>query len=120
MISNNSNDFEGNFPDYLFIDDLDNIDESKKYIIEGKNWNENLSKNIFPYFYSLKDFRKSELASDVLNFVEIELTKITNTIMQTFSNNVVIVLNVDNTNRHDLLSAFNFLEEKQIKIPIMQ
>ena len=119
VISNNSNDFEGNFPDYLFIDKLDNIDESKKYIIEGKNWNENLSKNIFPYFYSLKDFRKSELASDVLNFVEIELTKITNTIMQTFSSNVVIVLNVDNANRHDLLSAFNFLEEKQIKIPII-
>ena len=119
VISNNSNDFEGNFPDYLFIDDLDNIDDSKKYIIEGKDWNENLSKNIFPYFNSLKDFRKSELASDVLNFVEIELTKITNTIMQTFSNNVVIVLNVDNANRHDLLSAFNFLEEKQIKIPII-
>ena len=39
--------------------------------------------------------------------------------MQTFSNNVVIVLNVDNANRHDLLSAFNFLEEKQIKIPII-
>ena len=119
VISNNSNDFEGNFPDYLFIDDLDNLDDSKKYIIEGKDWNENLSKNIFPYFNSLKDFRKSELASDVLNFVEIELTKITNTIMQTLSNNVVIVLNVDNTNRHDLLSAFNFLEEKQIKIPII-
>ncbi len=119
VISNNSNDFEGNFPDYLFIDDLDNIDDSKKYIIEGKDWNENLSKNIFPYFNSLKDFRKSELASDVLNFVEIELTKITNTIMQTFSNNVVIVLNVDNANRHELLSAFNFLEEKQIEIPII-
>ena len=89
VISNNSNDFEGNFPDYLFINDLDNIDDSKKYIIEGKDWNDNLSKNIFPYFNSLKDFRKSELASDVLNFVEIELTKITNTIMQTLSNNVV-------------------------------
>ena len=117
MISNNSNDFEGNFPDYLFIDDLDNIDDSK-YIIEGKDWNENLSK-IFSLFNPLKDFRKSELASDVLNFVEIELTKITNTIMQTFSNNVVIVLNVDNANRHELISAFNFLEEKQIEIPII-
>ena len=39
--------------------------------------------------------------------------------MQTFSNNVVIVLNVDNANRHDLLSAFNFLEEKRIKIPVI-
>lgn len=119
VISNSSNDFEGNFPDYLFIDDLDNLDDSKKYIIEGKDWNENLSKNIFPYFNSLKDFRKSEAVSNTLNFIEIELSKITNTIMQTFSNNVVIVLNVDNANRHDLLSAFNFLEEKRIKIPVI-
>lgn len=119
VISNSSNDFEGNFPDYLFIDDLDNLDDSKKYIIEGKDWNENLSKNIFPYFNSLKDFRKSEAVSNTLNFIEIELSKITNTIMQTFSNNVVIVLNVDNANRHDLLSAFNFLEEKLIKIPVI-
>ena len=103
VISNSSNDFEGNFPDYLFIDDLDNLDDSKKYIIEGIDWNENLSKNIFPYFNSLKDFRRSEAVSDTLNFIEIELSKITNTIMQTFSNNVVIVLNVDNANRHDLL-----------------
>ena len=119
VISNNSNDFEGNFPDYLFIDDLDNLDDSKKYIIEGKDWNKNLSKNIFPYFNSLKDFRKSEAVSNTLNFIEIELSKITNTIMQTFSNNVVIVLNVDNANRHDLLSAFNFFEEKRIKIPVI-
>lgn len=119
VISNSSNDFEGNFPDYLFIDNLDNLDNSKKYIIEGKDWNENLSKNIFPYFNSLKDFRKSEAVSNTLNFIEIELSKITNTIMQTFSNNVVIVLNVDNTNRHDLLRAFNFLEEKRIKIPVI-
>ena len=119
VISNSSNDFEGNFPDYLFIDNLDNLDDSKKYIIEGKDWNENLSKNIFPYFNSLKDFRKSEAVSNTLNFIEIELSKITNTIMQTFSNNVVIVLNVDNANRHDLLSAFNFLEEKRIKIPVI-
>jgi len=119
VISNSSNDFEGNFPDYLFIDDLDNLDDSKKYIIEGKDWNENISKNIFPYFNSLKDFRKSEAVSNTLNFIEIELSKITNTIMQTFSNNVVIVLNVDNANRHDLLSAFNFLEEKRIKIPVI-
>ena len=119
VISNSSNDFEGNFPDYLFIDDIDNLDDSKKYIIEGKDWNENLSKNIFPYFNSLKDFRKSEAVSNTLNFIEIELSKITNTIMQTFSNNVVIVLNVDNVNRHDLLSAFNFFEEKRIKIPVI-
>ena len=119
VISNSSNDFEGNFPDYLFIDNLHNLDDSKKYIIEGKDWNENLLKNIFPYFNSLKDFRKSEAVSNTLNFIEIELSKITNTIMQTFSNNVVIVLNVDNANRHDLLSAFNFLEEKRIKIPVI-
>ena len=119
VISNSSKDFEGNFPDYLFIDNLDNLDDSKKYIIEGKDWNENLSKNIFPYFNSLKDFRKSEAVSNTLNFIEIELSKITNTIMQTFSNNVVIVLNVDNANRHDLLRAFNFLEEKRIKIPVI-
>ena len=119
VISNSSNDFEGNFPDYLFINNLDNLDDSKKYIIEGKDWNENLSKNIFPYFNSLKDFRKSEAVANTLNFIEIELSKITNTIMQTFSNNVVIVLNVDNANRHDLLNAFNFLEEKRIKIPVI-
>ena len=39
--------------------------------------------------------------------------------MQTFSNNVVIVLDVDNNRRHDILSAFNFFEEKRIKIPVI-
>ncbi len=119
VISNNPNDFEGNFPDYLFVNDLSNLDDSKKYIIEAKDWNKNLSKNIFPYFNSLKDFRKSESVSDTLNFVEIDLSKVKNTIMQTFSNNVVIVLDVDNNRRHDILSAFNFFEEKQIKIPVI-
>jgi len=119
VISSNSNDFEGNFPDYLFTNDLSSLDDSKKYIIEGKDWNKNLSKNIFPYFNSLKGFRTSEAVSDTLNFVEIKLSKITNTIMQTFSNNVVIILDVDNGSRHDLLSAFNFFEEKQIKIPVV-
>ena len=119
VISNNPNDFEGNFPDYLFVNDLSNLDDSKKYIIEAKDWNKNLSKNIFPYFNSLKDFRKSESVSDILNFVEIDLSKVKNTIMQTFSNNVVIVLDVDNNRRHDILSAFNFFEEKRIKIPVI-
>ena len=119
VISNNPNDFEGNFPDYLFVNDLTNLDDSKKYIIEAKDWNKNLSKNIFPYFNSLKDFRKSESVSDTLNFVEIDLSKVKNTIMQTFSNNVVIVLDVDNNRRHDILSAFNFFEEKRIKIPVI-
>ena len=119
MISNNPNDFEGNFPDYLFVNDLSNLDDSKKYIIEAKDWNKNLSKNIFPYFNSLKDFRKSESVSDILNFVDIDLSKVKNTIMQTFSNNVVIVLDVDNNRRHDILSAFNFFEEKRIKIPVI-
>ena len=119
VISNNPNDFEGNFPDYLFVNDISNLDDSKKYIIEAKDWNKNLSKNIFPYFNSLKDFRKSESVSDTLNFVEIDLSKVKNTIMQTFSNNVVIVLDVDNNRRHDILSAFNFFEEKRIKIPVI-
>tara|TARA_Y100000992_G_scaffold86517_1_gene55471 strand:+ start:1 stop:1134 length:1134 start_codon:yes stop_codon:yes gene_type:complete len=119
VISNNPNDFEGNFPDYLFVNDLSNLDDSKKYIIEAKDWNKNLSKNIFPYFNSLKDFRKSESVSDILNFVDIDLSKVKNTIMQTFSNNVVIVLDVDNNRRHDILSAFNFFEEKRIKIPVI-
>ena len=119
VISNNPNDFEGNFPDYLFVNDLSNLDDSKKYIIEAKDWNKNLSKNIFPYFNSLKDFRKSESVSDTLNFVEIDLSKVKNTIMQTFSNNVVIVLDVDNNRRNDILSAFNFFEEKRIKIPVI-
>ena len=47
------------------------------------------------------------------------MSKITNTIMQTFSNNVVIVLNVDNANRHDLLALLIFSEEKRIKIPVI-
>ena len=119
VISNNPNDFEGNFPDYLFVNDISNLDDSKKYIIEAKDWNKNLSKNIFPYFNSLKDFRKSESVSDILNFVDIDLSKVKNTIMQTFSNNVVIVLDVDNNRRHDILSAFNFFEEKRIKIPVI-
>ena len=119
VISSNSNSFEGNYADFIFVKDLSNLDKSKKYIISDKELSKNQLKNVFPYFSSLKDFRKSNNISNILNFIEFDIRKITNTIIQTFSNNIVLVLNIDQCNRHNFLNAFNFLEQKGVKIPII-
>jgi len=119
VISSNSNSFEGNYADFIFVKDLSNLDKSKKYIISDKELSKNQLKNVFPYFSSLKDFRKSNNISNILNFIEFDIRKITNTIIQTFSNNIVLVLNIDQSNRHNFLNAFNFLEQKGVKIPII-
>tara|TARA_A100000164_G_scaffold319381_1_gene300971 strand:+ start:731 stop:2524 length:1794 start_codon:yes stop_codon:yes gene_type:complete len=119
VISSDSNSFEENYPDYIYVSDLNNVDESKKYIIDFEKWTKKQQKNIFPYFPSLKDFRKSKNISTILNFIEIDIKKITNTIMQTFSNNIVLILNINECSRHDFLNAFKFLEDKEIKIPVI-
>jgi len=56
VISSNSNSFEGNYADFIFVKDLSNLDKSKKYIISDKELSKNQLKNVFPYFSSLKDF----------------------------------------------------------------
>ena len=119
VISSNSKAFEGNYPDFIFIKDLKNLDESKKYITNNKDWSKKQLKNVFPYYSSLKDFRKSKNTSGVLNFIEVDIKKITNTIIQTISSNIVLVFNIDECSRHDFLNAFTFLEEKEIKVPII-
>ena len=119
VISSNSSIFEGNYPDFIFIKDLKNLDKSKKYIMCHKEFSKNQPKNVSPYFSSLKDFRKSNNTSDSLNFIEIDIKKITNTIIQTFSNSTVLVLSIDKCSRHDFLNAFRFLEDNEIKIPVI-
>ena len=119
VISSNSKAFEGNYPDFIFIKDLKNLDKSKKYITNNKDWNKKQLKNVFPYYSSLKDFRKSKNTSGVLNFIEVDIKKITNTIIQTISSNIVLVFNINECSRHDFLNAFTFLEEKEIKVPII-
>ncbi len=119
VISSNSKAFEGNYPDFIFIKDLKNLDESKKYITNNKDWSKKQLKNVFPYYSSLKDFRKSKNTSGVLNFIEVDIKTITNTIIQTISSNIVLVFNIDECSRHDFLNAFTFLEEKEIKVPII-
>lgn len=119
VISSNSKAFEGNYPDFIFIKDLKNLDESKKYITNNNDWSKKQLKNVFPYYSSLKDFRKSKNTSGVLNFIEVDIKTITNTIIQTISSNIVLVFNIDECSRHDFLNAFTFLEEKEIKVPII-
>lgn len=119
VISSNSKAFEGNYPDFIFIKDLKNLDESKKYITNNKDWSKKQLKNVFPYYSTLKDFRKSKNTSGVLNFIEVDIKTITNTIIQTISSNIVLVFNIDECCRHDFLNAFTFLEEKEIKVPII-
>ena len=119
VISSNSKAFEGNYPDFIFIKDLKNLDESKKYITNNKDWSKKQLKNVFPYYSSLKDFRKSKNTSGVLNFIEVDIKTITNTIIQTISSNIVLVFNINECSRHDFLNAFTFLEEKEIKVPII-
>ena len=119
VISSNSKAFEGNYPDFIFIKDLKNLDESKKYITNNKDWSKKQLKNVFPYYSSLKDFRKSKNTSGVLNFIEVDIKTITNTIIQTISSNIVLVFNINECSRHNFLNAFTFLEEKEIKVPII-
>ena len=119
VISNDESLFEENSPDYIFTLDPSLVNKDKKYILPFNEWNKCNLKNTFPYYDSIKEFRKSGKNSEKINFVKLNFDRIKNTINQSFNNNVVFVLDVTSRSRHDLLEAINFFEEQKINNPVV-
>ena len=75
--------------------------------------------NTFPYYDSVKEFRKSDKKSKKINFIKLNFDRIKNTINQSFEKNIVFVLDVTSKSRHDLVDAINFFEKQQINNPVV-
>ena len=119
VISNDECLFEENSPDYIFTLDPSLVNKDKKYILPFNEWSKCNLKNTFPYYDSIKEFRKSGKKSKKINFVKLNFDRIKNTINQSFKNNVVFVFDVTSKSRHDLLEAINFFEEQKIYNPVV-
>ena len=119
VISEDESIFEENSPDYIFSTKRKNFDLNKKYILQSEEWVKNCFKNTFPFFNSVKDYRKSEKKSDKINFINLCFKRIKNTINQSFNENVVFILDVTGESRHKLIEAIDFFEELNIKNPVI-
>ena len=119
VISEDESIFEENSPDYIFSTKRKNFDLNKKYILPSEEWVKNCFKNTFPFFNSVKDYRKSEKKSDKINFINLCFKRIKNTINQSFNENVVFILDVTGESRHKLIEAIDFFEELNIKNPVI-
>ena len=119
VISEDESIFEENSPDYIFSTKRKNFDLHKKYILPSEEWVKNCFKNTFPFFNSVKDYRKSEKKSDKINFINLCFKRIKNTINQSFNENVVFILDVKGESRHKLIEAIDFFEELNIKNPVI-
>ena len=58
VISNDESVFEENSPDYIFKLDSSLINKDKKYILPYIEWSKYNLENTFPYYDSVKEFRK--------------------------------------------------------------
>ena len=119
VISEDESIFEENSPDYIFSTKRKIFDLNKKYILPSEEWVKNCFKNTFPFFNSVKDYRKSEKKSDKINFINLCFKRIKNTINQSFNENVVFILDVTGESRHKLIEAIDFFEELNIKNPVI-
>ena len=119
VISSDENSFEDNSPDYIFATELTDLSADRNYILPQDQWKKAKNKNIFPFYESVQEFRKSEKKSDNINFINLSFRRIKNTINQSFKENVIFVLDVSGKSRHDLVDAIDFFEEQDIKNPII-
>ena len=119
VISNDESVFEENSPDYIFKLDSSLINKDKKYILPYIEWSKCNLENTFPYYDSVKEFRKSDKKSEKINFIKLNFDRIKNTINQSFEKNIVFVLDVTSKSRHDLVDAINFFEKQQINNPVV-
>ena len=119
VISNDESVFEENSPDYIFKLDSSLINKDKKYILPYIEWSKYNLENTFPYYDSVKEFRKSDKKSEKINFIKLNFDRIKNTINQSFEKNIVFVLDVTSKSRHDLVDAINFFEKQKINNPVV-
>tara|TARA_Y100000385_G_scaffold99830_1_gene103249 strand:- start:2243 stop:4036 length:1794 start_codon:yes stop_codon:yes gene_type:complete len=119
VISMSDNPFEDCFPDYIYLDNEKQIESNKQYILPYKVWIDCDSKNTFPFFESLQFFRRAEKQSNDINFVQLDLSRLTNSIMSSMPSNVIFVFNIDGLSSHDLKKSFNFLEKYNILNPVI-
>ena len=119
VISNDESVFEENSPDYIFKLDSSLINKDKKYILPYIEWSKCNLENTFPYYDSVKEFRKSDKKSEKINFIKLNFDRIKNTINQSFEKNIVFVLDVTSKSRHDLVDAINFFEKQKINNPVV-
>ena len=85
IVSASNISFENNGSDYVYVDNLDNYNEEQACIIPSDLWCKHQKNNSFPYFASLKEYRQSEIKSDVVNFISLNKKTITNSIMGSMS-----------------------------------
>jgi len=119
VISSSRTAFEGCHPDYIYSENITEKESDQKYIVPYDLWAERKDSNTFPFFESLQSYRKSDHESELLNFVELDVNRLTNSIVSSMPSNVVFVLNIDGYNPYDIKQSFNFFEKENILNPVI-
>jgi (E)-4-hydroxy-3-methylbut-2-enyl-diphosphate synthase len=119
VISTSGEAFEDCLPDYVYIEQIANIQSGQKYILPYDLWVDTKQSNLFPFFDSLQSYRKANALSDELNFVQLDMRRLTNTIVSSMPSNVIFVLNIDGYNSSDMKKSFNFFEKNNILNPVI-
>jgi (E)-4-hydroxy-3-methylbut-2-enyl-diphosphate synthase len=119
VISTSGEAFEDCLPDYVYIEQIANIQSGQKYILPYDLWIDTKQSNLFPFFDSLQSYRKANALSDELNFVQLDMSRLTNTIVSSMPSNVIFVLNIDGYNSYDIKKSFNFFEKHNILNPVV-
>ena len=119
VISTSSEPFQDCIPDYIFTVQSSNFDNSQKYITPFDMWINRKKKNLFPFFESLQVYRKADTKSEELNFVQLDMNRLTNTIVSSMPSNVIFVLNIEGYSSYDMKKSFNFFEKHNILNPVI-
>tara|TARA_B100000959_G_scaffold286676_1_gene366443 strand:+ start:271 stop:2064 length:1794 start_codon:yes stop_codon:yes gene_type:complete len=119
VISSSQTAFEGCHPDYIYSESAIQDDSNQRYIVPHTIWVDKNSKNIFPFFESLQSYRKSDYQSEEVNFVQLDMKRLTNSIVSSLPSNVVFVLNIDGYSSYDMRKSFNFFENQNIVNPVI-
>ena len=119
VISNSRTTFEGCHPDYIYSENAIKDDSNQRYVVPHNIWSDSNRKNTFPFFDSLQSYRKSDYQSKELNFVQLDMKRLTNSIVSSIPSNVVFVLNIDRCNVSDIKESFNFFENQNILNPVI-
>ena len=119
VISTSGEAFEDCLPDYVYIEQIANIQSGQKCILPYDLWVDTKQSNLFPFFDSLQSYRKANALSDELNFVQLDMSRLTNTIVSSMPSNVIFVLNIDGYNSSDMKKSFNFFEKNNILNPVI-
>ena len=119
VISTSGEVFEDCLPDYVYIEQIANIQSGQKCILPYDLWVDTKQSNLFPFFDSLQSYRKANALSDELNFVQLDMRRLTNTIVSSMPSNVIFVLNIDGYNSSDMKKSFNFFEKNNILNPVI-